>query len=152
MRIDKSMQNPSSKKGNHEQHSHIPRDMSTRLIKEHSNLFQGVGKLKDAKIHLYIDENVRPVAQTARRLPFHMRKSIDKALDELEENGIIEEATGPTPWVNPLVVVPKPHNPKELRLSVDMRQANRAITHDHHPTATIDKSFMTGMAPQCFQK
>ena len=72
VQIDKSMQNPSSKEGNHKQHSHIPRDMSTRLIKEHSNLFQGVGKLKDAKIHVYIDENVCHVAQPAQRVPFHI--------------------------------------------------------------------------------
>ena len=83
VQIDKSMQNPSSKEGNHEQHSHIPHDMSTRLIKEHSNLFQGVGKLKDTKIHLHIDENVCPVAKPAQRLPFHIRNLSTKLLMKL---------------------------------------------------------------------
>ena len=30
--------------------------------------------------------------------------------------GIIEPVDGPTPWVSPLVVTPKPKNPDEIRL------------------------------------
>ena len=114
-------------------------NMSSRLIKEHSQLFVGVGKLKDTQIKLHIDENVTPIAQPARRVPFHMRKALDKALDELEDNDIIEPATGATPWVSPLVVFPKPNNPDEIRVCVDMRRANQAITRERHPTPTVDE-------------
>ena len=69
-----------------------------------------MGKLKDTQIKLHIDENVTPIAQPARRVPFHIRKALDKALDELEDNEIIEPAIGTTPWVSPLVVFPKPSN------------------------------------------
>ena len=114
-------------------------NMSSRLIKEHSQLFVGVGKLKDTQIKLHIDENVTPIAQPARRVPFHMRKALDKALDELEDNDIIEPAIGATPWVSPLVVFPKPNNPDEIRVCVDMRRANQAITRERHPTPTVDE-------------
>ncbi len=42
----------------------------------------------------------------------------------------------PTPWVSPVVVVPKKDG--EVRLCVDMRQANSAINRVRHPIPTVD--------------
>ena len=91
---------------------------STALMQEFSELFNGVGKLKDTTIKLHIDENVPSVAQPARRIPFHIRKALDKALDELGEYDIIEPSVGATPWVSPLVVFPKLNNPDEVRVCI----------------------------------
>ena len=112
---------------------------STALVQEFSELFNGVGKLKDTTIKLHIDENVPSVAQPARRIPFHIRKALDKALDELEEYDIIEPSVGATPWVSPLVIFPKLNNPDEVRVCIDMRQANRAIQRERHPTPTVEE-------------
>ena len=57
---------------------------------------------------------------------------------ELEKNDIIERVDGPTPWVSPIVVVPKPKRPGEVRICVDMREANRAIKRERHPSPTMD--------------
>ena len=48
------------------------------LINEYSELFEGIGKLKDKEIKLHIDESVPPVAQPYRRIPFHMRENVEK--------------------------------------------------------------------------
>ena len=45
-----------------------------KLILQYPNLFNGIGKLTNDEVTLHIDENVYPVAQPARRIPFHMRK------------------------------------------------------------------------------
>ena len=66
-----------------------------------------------------------------------MREKIEKKLDELLHEDIIERVDGPTPWVNPVVVVPKPNG--EVRLCVDMRCANKAIIRERHPIPTIDE-------------
>ncbi|GFN82395.1 hypothetical protein PoB_000890100 [Plakobranchus ocellatus] len=47
--------------------------------------------------------------------------------------GVIEKATGPTPWVSPLVIVPKPKNPDE------MRAPNTAIRREKHNTPTLNE-------------
>ncbi|CAB3993402.1 PREDICTED: uncharacterized protein K02A2.6-like, partial [Paramuricea clavata] len=60
-------------------------------------LFNGVGKLKDHKVKLHIDESIPPVAQTHRRIPFHLRKQVEKKLEEMEKDDIIEKTEGPTP-------------------------------------------------------
>ena len=49
-----------------------------KLINEYSELFEGIGKLKDKDIKLHIDESVPPVAQPHRRIPFHMRENVEK--------------------------------------------------------------------------
>ena len=99
--------------------------------------FGGIGKLKDYQLKLHIDTEVQPVAQPLRRPAFSLREKIEKKLDELLHEDIIERVDAPTPWVNPVVVVPKPNG--EVRLCVDMRCANKAIIWERHPIPTIDE-------------
>lgn len=78
-----------------------------RLIEQYPNLFKGIGNLKGVEVKLHIDKDVPPVAQQARRIPFHLRKQVEKELEHLETQGIIEDVEGPTPWVSPLVIILK---------------------------------------------
>ncbi|CAB3986642.1 Retrovirus-related Pol poly from transposon [Paramuricea clavata] len=55
----------------------------------------------------------------------------------LEALDIIEQVDGPTPWVSPIVVVPKKSG--EIRLCVDMREANKAVQREKHPMPTVDE-------------
>lgn len=67
-------------------------------IKEkYKELFNGVGLLRDYELRLNIDDLVKPVAQPVRRIPFGVRKEVERKLDELLESEIIEEVPeGPT--------------------------------------------------------
>ena len=89
-----------------------------QLLKQYPTLFNGIGKLKGVEVKLHIDSAVSPVAQKARRIPFHLRKKVEQELNNLEQQGIIEKVNGPTPWVSPLVVIPKKNG--DVRLCVDM--------------------------------
>ena len=71
--------------------------------------------MKDFQVEHHIDPSVPPVMQPHRRIPFHLREKLDAELDnKLELQGIIEPVDGPTPWVSPLVVTPKPKNSRFL--------------------------------------
>ena len=49
-----------------------------------------------------------PVAQPERRIPFALCEKVRNEIKKFEVNGIIEDITNkPSPWLNPLVVVPK---------------------------------------------
>ena len=79
------------------------------IVKSFADVFSGVGKLKDYQLKLHVNKDVKPVAQPFRRLPFGLREKVDKKLDELLREDIIEGVpSGPTEWISPLVVVPKP--------------------------------------------
>ena len=101
-------------------------------------MLNGMGEYKGEPVRIHVDESVRPVAQPHRRIPFHVRKQVENKLRQLESEDIIERAEGPTPWVSPIVVVPKPSKPNEIRICVDMRSLNQAIIRERHVIPTID--------------
>ena len=109
----------------------------SELTTRFKDIFTGIGKLEGFQLKLHIDEQVQPVAQPLRRPPFSLKEKIKKKLDELLREDIIEQVEGPTPWVNPVVVFPKPNG--DVRLCVDMRCANKAIILERHPIPTIDE-------------
>jgi hypothetical protein len=106
------------------------------LLREFEGIFVGVGKLRDFQAKLHVDESVQPIAQKLRPSPFGLREKIEQRLEELVSHNIIEPVEGPTPWVSPVVIVPKPSG--DIRLCVDMRRANLAIVRERHPIPTVD--------------
>ena len=108
------------------------------IREKYREVFTGVGKLKDFQQKLHIKDDVTPVAQPVRILPFGLRAKVDEKLDELLAKDIIVEVShNPTEWVSPLVVVPKTDG--DVRICVDMRRANSAIERERHPIPTIEE-------------
>lgn len=108
------------------------------LRKQYPGVFDGVGKLTDFQQTISVDPAIPPVAQPPRRIPFHVRKQVSAKLEELERLDIIEPVSGPTPWVSPLVVVPKSNG--EVRICVDMRRVNAAVIRERYPIPTIEET------------
>lgn len=73
-------------------------------------------------------------------------------MERLERLDIIEKIDGPTPWVSPIVVAPKPKKPEEIRICVDMRQVNTAIKRERHITPTIDDVILDLNGSRVFSK
>jgi len=105
------------------------------VFQTYPNLFSGLERMKNVEGKLRIHANVRFAHQSHRRIPFHQRKNLEACVESLLQQDIIKPADGPTPWVSPVVLVPKPKQPGGVRLGVDMREANRAITREKTPHA-----------------
>ena len=88
------------------------------IMSDYKEVFDGVGKLKDYQVKLHVNPNVPLVAQPVRRTLFSLRDKAKKKVKELVSMDIIEPVNGLTPWVSPVVVVPKQND--EIQLSVDM--------------------------------
>ena len=80
--------------------------------------------LNHAKVRITIDESVPPMAQPHWRVAFHMRKWVEQELAEPERADIIERVEGATPWVSPIVVVPKPGDKERIVICVVIHEAN----------------------------
>lgn len=104
---------------------------------QYPNVFKGVGKVNTKQVSLYIDPKVRPVAQPLRRIPYNLREAVEKKIKELTDMDIIERVDGPTPWVNPVFVLPKSDG--DIKMCLDMRRANEAIVRERYPIPTVDE-------------
>ena len=82
-------------------------------------------------MRFYVANTIPPVHQPARPIPFHLREKLDRDLKKMEQEDIIEKHHGPAPWVSNLVLSPKEDG--GIRVTVDMRQANKAIQQTHIP-------------------
>ena len=59
-----------------------------------------------------------------------------KVIAKIKAAGIIEEHTGPAPWIsNPLLA---PKDGKGIHLTVDMREANKAILSTNIPIPRVE--------------
>lgn len=108
------------------------------IIADYEPVFHGLGKLKDYQLKLNIDDSVPNICQKHRYVPFASRPKLEKALAQLYDDDICEDLVNtPTPWVSPVVIVPKPKDPDNVRICIDMRAANRAIKRVKHPMPTV---------------
>ena len=117
------------------------KDFNMKSIEYWSNEFPEVfmnkiGELKDVEVKLQIDETIRPIQSKIRHVPFHIRDKVELAIKELIENDIIEPAEGPTPWISPIVPVPKEDG--SIRICTDAREANKAIKRERFVMPTAD--------------
>ena len=111
-------------------------DFSRQVKRKFPSLFTGlIGKLADVELVLHIDKSVRPVYEPARRIPYHLKDKVESELRAMQANDIIEDAVG---WVSEMVIVPKPNNPSEIRITIDSKKANKAIMRERHNTPTIE--------------
>ncbi|KAK3085057.1 hypothetical protein FSP39_023610 [Pinctada imbricata] len=124
----------------------------TEVEKDFPHLFKGIGKLKNRQVKIHIDESVPPVAQKTRKTPFHLRDKVEHEINELLKIDIIEKVEGEaTPWVSPIVTPPKKDG-KEIRLCIDMREANKAVRRERHTMPTIDELILDLNGAKVFSK
>ena len=117
------------------------------ILKKYSQCFEWFGKLKDFQLKIAIDKDVEPVVHKVRHVPFKLREKLSNKLDELEKLDIIEKVNEPREWS--VVIVPKPNG--DIRLCVDMRQANQAVKSTS-PIPTIDELLQDTNESKFFSK
>ena len=61
------------------------------MFETFSGCCEGIGKLKDFQLKVPIDPEVQPVAQSIRRVPYHLRDKLSTKLDERVELDITEK-------------------------------------------------------------
>jgi len=65
-----------------------------------------------------------------------LREKVEKQIETLIDNDIIERVEGPTAWVSPTVPIIKKSG--EIRLCVNMRRVNEAIMRERYPLPVLE--------------
>lgn len=84
-----------------------------------------------------IDKSIPPVQQSYRRIPIPLEELTLLKLKELEKQDIIERVRDASEWVSPMIV--KRKSSTEVRIIIDLREANKAIIREIHPLPTLEQ-------------
>jgi len=76
----------------------------------------------------------RPIKQTPRRVPIHLRREVESIIDDMKRQGVIEESQ--SSWLSPAVMVRKKDG--SLRFCVDYRKLNAVTEKDCYPLPRMD--------------
>lgn len=114
-----------------------------KLIEKYSDVFNGLGLLQN-ECNLRIRDNVEPIIEPPRKIPFKLNERLRKELDRMLNMKVITPVSEPTEWVNSIVLVTKPNG--NLRICLDPRHLNKAILRPHFPFPNIEdcKSKLSG--------
>ena len=122
-----------------------------RLLKKYVNVFkEGLGVMNTFKAKLQVKEGAKPRFCKARPVPFTLKEAIDRKLDRLEAEGILERVTY-SEWTAPVVPVPKTEG--QIRLCGDYKVTiNPVMEVDQYPLQKPDNIFATLATGKFFSK
>ncbi|XP_062713077.1 uncharacterized protein LOC109413520 [Aedes albopictus] len=82
------------------------REEARNIVRRYQDVFEGYGKM-EGPVTLEIDQEVKPVIQTPRRIPIAFREDFRRKINQLAQDGIIQKESQHTEW--------KHQNSKTLR-------------------------------------
>ena len=133
----------------HSMNNQVPPELA-EVLKEHKEVVEGLGKLKGHKAKIFVDPSVKPRFCPARQLPYAVREKVEKELDRLQAEGIIEPVQF-ADWAAPVVPVMKAN--KKIRLCGDFKQTvNQASKLDRYPIPRIEDLFAQLAGGKLFTK
>ena len=127
---------------------HTGNEDLNKILLQHEERFGGIGKARrdgqDIQIHLPLKEDAKPIAQKPRRVPYHLMEPLRHRMDEFVKKDIMEKVPehDSITWCSPLVVQPKPKNPSDIRVSLDLRVLNKSMERTRQVQAPITEDFI----------
>jgi len=122
-----------------------------KILREYENgLDPSCTKIKQLQARLTLKENAKPIFLKARKVPFKIIPLVEREIDRLVKDGILQE-TSAAEWATPVVPVLKKDN--SVRLCGDFSvTVNKQLLVDEYPLPTIDELFSSLSGGQKFSK
>ena len=100
---------------------------------------ESLGSTTYTQHYIKLKPNTPPVYIPAYRLPHSQREVVDKQINEMLEQGVIEHSK--SPWNSPLFLVPKKDG--TYRPVIDFRQVNKVTEDDRYPLPVLKDLLMS---------
>ena len=121
-----------------------------RLLIKYSDVFSSgesdMGLTDLVQHSIPVESGVKPIKQAPRRLGAEKEMEVDRQIQKLCHQGLIEPAHGA--WSSPVVLVKKKDG--TWRFCIDYRRLNAVTVHDAHPLPRIDESLEALAGSQYF--
>ena len=114
---------------------HVESTKLETLLEQYSDMFEDSYEgISGVEAHVRIKEGATPVYCRPRPVPYALKESVEKELNNLEKNKVIVN-TDYSDWATPIVVVPKADG--SVRLCGDYKTTvNRAVDDECYPLPT----------------
>ncbi|BES90780.1 multicellular organismal development [Nesidiocoris tenuis] len=119
------------------------------LFQKHARVFAASGKpLGRTHVvkHAIETGDARPIKQAPRRVPYAQEAQIDKLMQEMIEQDVIEPSK--SPWASPVVLIPKKDG--SIRFCVDYRKVNQVTKKDSYTLPCVQELLDTLGGAQWF--
>lgn len=126
-------------------------DSLQNILDKHSTVFgEDLGHIKDAPATIHLDPSHTPRFYKARPVPYSLRNKVEKELDRLLEQGVIEPVQF-SDWAAPVVPVLKKDG--RIRLCGDYKlTVNTVAKQDTYPLPRIEDIFASLSNGKTFTK
>ena len=115
-----------------------PSETLSKLLEQHAELFKDeLGMVKGTTAKIHVDSEAQPRFCRPRTVPYALREKVDREIERLEKDGVIEPVQF-SDWAAPVVPVVKPDN--SVRLCGDYKVTiNRVAKLDVYPLPRIEE-------------
>eukprot|EP00794_Sanderia_malayensis_P002352 gene2352-2708_t len=109
------------------------------ILNAFPEVFEGLGNIKGAPIHIKIQEDATPYhLSTPRHVALSLLDPLKKELSRMEEMGVIRRVEEPTDWCHPIVLVKKDNG--SIRLCLDLTRFNVAVKREFYQLESVDET------------
>ncbi|XP_046422341.1 uncharacterized protein K02A2.6-like [Neodiprion fabricii] len=117
-------------------------DRLNKILEKHAKFFENSkGSFNRAKIRLELKEDAKPIYELARSVPFALKDKIEKELDRLVEEKILEPVEM-SEWATPIVPILKPNG--DIRLCGAFNQMEEVLKNINGVAVVADDVVVTG--------
>jgi hypothetical protein len=120
-------------------HSVVTTSKESFMQKYPSVFDKSIGKIEGIEAHLILKENAKPIFIKHRTMPFSLRDPVEKELNHLVDQGILQRVDI-SKWATPIVPVKKANN--KVRICGDYKvTVNPNLLVPEYPLPTIEELF-----------
>jgi len=122
-----------------------------QIIDKNASVFQeGLGEVVGVTAQLHVTQNAQPSFCRARPVPHALKAKVEKELDRLEKQKVIE-AVQYSEWVAPIVPILKPDG--SIRICGDYKLTiNKVVKPDVYPLPRVEDLFANLAGGKAFTK
>ena len=63
------------------------KSLKQSILQRYPENFTGIGKLKNHQVRLHTDNNIKPICEPPRTIPYHLKDRAQQVLDDMKKTG-----------------------------------------------------------------
>lgn len=111
---------------------------TAQATQDDDEIFQGIGCIKNFVYDADIKEEASKKLENKppRRVPYALMGEVKQELSNMEQKGIVEKITEPTPFCSEMVIVKQRG---KIRICIDLVELNKVLIRRNYPLKALEE-------------